>query len=375
MQEAPEKVNSALRADFGNRARFYDRDASIAEAMVDKDIILVMRHGQIVKLNNSEQMRLKGNEPDLVISAKGKLLTLNGEELIKLGVADVLVPSTKQEDLTKEEISTGKYPAEKHPLFHHAFFKEIPKAFIESYRMDIRTQFIAFLAHPAVASLLFLGLMISAYIELNTPGFGVAGSFALICLFFLLLSSISLEETQWLEPMFLIGGGVLILIEIFFLPTFGLVGIFGVVFFFIGLIGILLPGITSMDFETSTFTFNAAGEFVIKRLVYLSIALILAACILPLLSKIIHPKFILFRKFVLGGSQEAKLGYIATQDEKNLPNVGAIGTVFSTLRPSGKIEIAGEIYDAMSSGSFIEKGSSIIVIAIKEGRIIVDNQG
>ena len=36
METASEKVNSALRADFANRARFFDRNPLIAEAMVDK---------------------------------------------------------------------------------------------------------------------------------------------------------------------------------------------------------------------------------------------------------------------------------------------------------------------------------------------------
>lgn len=35
MQSASEKVNSALRTDFANRARFFDRNPDIAEAMVD----------------------------------------------------------------------------------------------------------------------------------------------------------------------------------------------------------------------------------------------------------------------------------------------------------------------------------------------------
>ena len=40
METASEKVNSALRADFANRAHFFGRNPYIAEAMVDKQMIL-----------------------------------------------------------------------------------------------------------------------------------------------------------------------------------------------------------------------------------------------------------------------------------------------------------------------------------------------
>ena len=78
METASEKVNSALRSDFASRARFFDRNPLIAEAMVDKDLILVWRHGKVMKLDNENQIRLTGAEPDKIISPKGKLLTLDG---------------------------------------------------------------------------------------------------------------------------------------------------------------------------------------------------------------------------------------------------------------------------------------------------------
>ena len=72
MEVASEKVNSALRADFANRASFFGRNPHIAEAMVDKDIILVLREGAIVRLDSDDQIH-KGDHPDQVISPKGKL--------------------------------------------------------------------------------------------------------------------------------------------------------------------------------------------------------------------------------------------------------------------------------------------------------------
>ena len=91
MEAAPEKINSALRSDFSNRAGFYNRNPLIAEAMVDKDIILVVRHGEVVKLENEEQIELSGPDPDIVITTKGKLLTLDAKAMLEYGVADFAV--------------------------------------------------------------------------------------------------------------------------------------------------------------------------------------------------------------------------------------------------------------------------------------------
>ncbi len=40
-------MNSAIRADFANRAAFFDRNPLIAEAMVDADLVLVVRDGKL----------------------------------------------------------------------------------------------------------------------------------------------------------------------------------------------------------------------------------------------------------------------------------------------------------------------------------------
>lgn len=91
MESASEKVNSALRAEFANLAHFYGRNPLIAEAMVDKDMILVRRHGKVVRLEKEDEIRSQGEDPDEVITRKRKLLTLNAEELIEYGIADFMV--------------------------------------------------------------------------------------------------------------------------------------------------------------------------------------------------------------------------------------------------------------------------------------------
>ncbi|MBS0621974.1 MAG: serine protease, partial [Verrucomicrobia bacterium] len=175
MQTASEKINSALRADFANRAGYFDRSPLIAEAMVNKDMILVWRQGKVVQLSDDNEIQ---RESDRVITTKGKLLTLTAKEMVEYGVANYFVPP-------------APLPEQGSLLFTISPFKEIPHVELLSHELNWRAKFFAILANPLVASLLFLGMMLGFYIEFNTPGFGLPGIVGLVCLFLIVLSSFS----------------------------------------------------------------------------------------------------------------------------------------------------------------------------------------
>jgi membrane-bound ClpP family serine protease len=370
METASEKINSALRADFANRARFFHRDPLIAEAMVDKDMIVVLRHGKIIKLDNENQIRSEGTDPDVMISPKGKLLTLDAEQMITYGVADLMVPPTKTSTLTSAEIGSGKWPAEKNPIFHQPFFDTIPQATIDSYQMDWKMRFFAFLASPMVSSLLMLGLMLGFYLEASSPGFGLPGTLALTCLFLIVLSSFSLEIANWLEMILLVTGILVILFELFILPTFGLLGFIGIVLFLMGLFGMMLPGADSVGYEYDTKTLNAAGIAFFERLAWLCGTFVLGLILIGLLARYVTPRFATFNRLVLTGNEQT--GFTSVENLSELPKPGTRGEALTTLRPSGKILIDNIPYDAMSNGSLIEKGHYIEVIGIDSGTLLVE---
>jgi membrane-bound serine protease (ClpP class) len=51
--------------------------------------------------------------------------------------------------------------------------------------------------------------------------------------------------------------------------------------------------------------------------------------------------------------------------------VGDRGVAATFLRPSGKVEINGELFDAVSEGEFIERGTLVSVAMIQGNRLIV----
>lgn len=369
LETASEKINSALRADFANHARFFGRDPLIAEAMVDKDLILVIRDGRVVKLDAESQIRISGDNQDRVLSPKGKLLTLDAEQMIALGVADIFVPPTKLPPVTEEELANGKWPADKSALFHQTFFDTIPNATIDAYRMDWKMKFFALLASPMVSSLLMLGLMLGFYLEATTPGFGLPGTVALTCLFLILLSSFSLEIANWLEVILLLTGLGVILVELFVLPSFGLLGFIGILAFLAGLFGMMLPGADSVGYEPETYTLNPAGEVFLERLAWLAGTFIIGLLLILLIARFITPKLVGISRFVLKGNEQE--GFTSVENLDGMPKTGAKGVAITTLRPAGKVAIDDIQYDAISDGAFIERGEEVVVAGIDSGTLIV----
>lgn len=371
---ASEKVNSAIRSDFANRARFFDRNPDIAEGMVDKDIILVWRDGNVVRLGSDSQIKLTDPNPDQIIKAKGKLLTLTAQEMMHYGVADILLLPEKLPAISEAEEESGKWPANKMLLFHQPFFDKIPNATIDSYRMDWKTKFFVLLASPVVSSLLMLGLMVGFYLEMSHPGFGIPGTVALLSLFLIALSTLSLEIANWLEIILLVSGILIIVVDLLILPTFGLLGILGVILFIAGLFGMLLPGLGSVHFDFDTNSLNAAGTAVLERLAWVSGTFLLGCILIVILARYVTPSVAAWSRLVLhGDEQDASRGYIAGAETSKLPPVGSTGEVIATLRPAGKVLINDTIYDAISPGNFIEQGTPIVVTQL-DGSVIVVNK-
>ena len=376
MKEAPEKINSALRADFANRARFFDRNPYIAEAMVDKDIILVERQGQIIKLSSEDDIIKNGPDPDIIISPEGKLLTLTAEELIKYSVADQLLLPLQTEPITEAEDGKGVYSLAKSQLIEIKPLASLMPCDIHTFEMDWQTRFLAFLSTPAISSILFLAMMVGFYIEISSSTFGVAGVIATTSLFFILLSSYALEAIYWLEPLLLFFGIGLLMLEIFVFPTLGLLGFLGTLFMIIGLVAMMLPGLESVHFSGSSV--NAAGDYVLSRLSWLSVSFLVGCVIIVALSRYMMPRIRLMQRIVL---QDTPLLATGEHDMKmhepvaaEKPKIGDIAIVAAPLRPAGKIMINDVEIDALSVGGYIEKGQKVKILQIEGAKIIVESE-
>jgi membrane-bound serine protease (ClpP class) len=56
-------------------------------------------------------------------------------------------------------------------------------------------------------------------------------------------------------------------------------------------------------------------------------------------------------------------------------SVGDRGLAMTLLRPAGKMKMGDKVLDVITEGDFFEKGTSIVVVAIRGNVIIVDREG
>ena len=196
---------------------------------------------------------------------------------------------------------------------------------------------------PILLSIASLGLVL----ELYSPGFGVPGTMALSAfgLFFFghTIAGFAGYETI---IMFIIGL-VLLLLE-FFVPG-GIVGIIG---------GALI--IISLLFAGASITHMAYS---------IIIAMFIAVIGMVILMKFFGKKLHVFNKLVLRDATTTEEGYVSNTNRIEL--IGRVGEAITALRPAGVISIDYERIDAVSDGSYIDKGKQVEVIKVEGSRIVV----
>jgi membrane-bound serine protease (ClpP class) len=148
-------------------------------------------------------------------------------------------------------------------------------------------------------------------------------------------------------------GILLLAVEIFVVPGFGVFGILGIICILAGLTTGMLPN------EQFDFTFVSSGKLFAALL-----TVILAATIATILIFTLTPKinqWESFSRISLATTQQKSEGYTSSFYAQEL--LGKEGVSHTRLMPSGKVIIDDEMYDAYSRGEFIDKGEKIKVIS------------
>jgi len=84
----------------------------------------------------------------------------------------------------------------------------------------------------------------------------------------------------------------------------------------------------------------------------------------------LFPRTVAGRFMILSDSQPQAAGWVATESDATL--VGERGEVFTALRPAGTILIRDKRLDAVSDGTFIDKGATVRVIDVQGSRVVVE---
>ena len=297
-----EKQISALRGEFEATAENRGRDARIAAAMVDADISI-----------------------EGLVDA-GKLLTLTAQRSKELGFIDLIA------------VSRGEALAE----FGLGDAETVESA--ENWAEKLAR----FLTDPTVSSILltlgFLGLLF----EVMTPGWGVPGTVGILALFLFFGGRLVIGLAGWGVIGLFILGFVLLLIEVFLIPGFGITGIGGIISIFASLV------LSFRNIREASFA--------------ISFAMVVSFLVVVVVAKRFGKSKALGR-LVLKTAEHTHEGYVATPVRQDY--VGKTGYTLTFMRPSGTVLIEDERIDAVTEGDFLKEGCKVEVIKVEGPRLVV----
>ena len=317
-EKAPEKYQSYMRSEMRSTAEKNNRRPDIAEAMVDEKIVIK----DFPQLDDST-----------------KLLTITTEEALKVGYCDFIVNDIN-ELLEKLELENAN---------------------IVRTETNWAEDIVRFLSNPIISSLLIMLGILGLFTEIKTPGWGVPGTVGLIALALFFGTNYILELANIWEILVFLLGLALLLIEIFYIPGFGFLGILGIILMigsiFFGLIG-ELPIIT--------------GDDVSLALIQLAFSIFSSILVLAILWKFL-PRTTMWNRLILSISEEQTKGFISNPELDFL--IGKKGKAITPLRPAGIALIDGNRYDVIAEGEFITKNSEIEVIGVVGSKVTVKKVG
>jgi membrane-bound serine protease (ClpP class) len=304
---APDKYQSYMRSMMRSTAEATGRNPQIAEAMVDEKLVV----------------------PG--ISDSSSVITFSVAEAIQNGFCEGEYTSTK-EILAAQGLQSAE---------------------IIAYEEKTVDTIISFFLSPAVSGILILLIIGGIYFELQTPGIGfpLAVAVTAALLYFVPYYLNGLAE-NW-EILAFVIGIILLAVEFFVIPGFGVFGVAGIVMTLGGLVLGMLPN-QAFDFELVP-----ASQLFGALLTVILAALAAVGMVFWLTPKV--NEWGAFKHLTLASTQDRAQGFTSSTYSEGM--LGKTGTVHSRLRPSGKVEIDGEIYDAYSRGEFLEQGESIEVIS------------
>lgn len=297
----------------------WKRDPAIAEAMVDPDVYV------------------KG------VSDTGKVVTFTANEAVEYGFCEGVVDDV-QELIEK----AGLEPAE-----------------IKEYKPTRLDKLIALLMSPVLQSLLIMVIFGGIYFELQSPGIGFPLGAAVLAaiLYFAPLYLEGIAE-NWEIVLFIVGI-LLIGVEIFAIPGFGVAGVSGIV---LAVTGLSLAMVDNFNFEVG----NTAKYI---EMLFKAVLLVLASLFGSLIGSIALSKRLFTSDFFGGAitlrtSQPTNEGY-SSANETTRSLIGKEGITDTVLRPSGTVIIDNEPYDAKAVYGYIDRGVKIKVVRYEAAQLYV----
>ena len=317
--EAPDKYQSYMRAimrataeshgrtitvENGDTITKWRRDPLVAEAMVDRRLVI------------------SGYADSTLI------LTLTASQAVELGYCDGIVESVHEVIVSK--LGYNDYVIE---IYNPTFYDKIR----------------GFLTNGVFQAFLIMFIIGGIYFELQSPGVGFPSAIAISAALLYFTPLYLTGYAQNWEVLLFVLGLIFIVFEIFVIPGFGVAGILGIISVLSSLI-LALIGNIHFNFE------GLPAREIFKAFMTVIGGMGMGIVLIIYLMSRIGKKGPLLN-VALNADQE---GFVSVPLEP-VKIVGKTGLAATVLRPSGKVNIEGQLYDAISLRGMIEKGDEVLV--------------
>lgn len=304
MRATAESHGKIVTVENGDTISKWRRDPAIAEAMVDERIVI----------------------PGYADSTQ--ILTLTASQAVELGYCDGIGESLHEIIVT--HIGYNNYN-------------------LETYNPTFYDRIKGFLTNSVLQAFLIMFIIGGIYFELQSPGVGFPSAIAITAAILYFTPLYLTGYAQNWEILLFVLGLILIVFEIFVIPGFGVTGILGIFFVVVSLI-LALIGNINFNFEGIPAKEIFAASMTVMGGMGMSLILIIY-----LTSRIGRKGFL--KNVALLANQE---GYYSVSMSP-VTMVGMEGVTATVLRPSGRVIIDNEYYDAVSLRGMIDKGEEIVV--------------
>lgn len=231
---------------------------------------------------------------------------------------------------------------------------------VSYYESTLTDDIMGFLANAAVRAILVMLILGGIYMEMHTPGLGFAAAVAAVAtVLYFLPMFVGGNMPAWVLLCF-IAGVVLIALEIFVVPGFGITGTAGI----IAIVAALVGGMLSNDAVTG---FDFAS--LCRSLVIVGIGCLLAVGAVVYLTSS-HGTKLLRKHTELMTELTVADGFVGV-DMSPARYVGQMATTVTDMRPAGKIEIGSTVFDAVSTGPFIAAHKQVKVTKYENAQLYV----
>ncbi len=327
--KAPDKYQSYMRGMMRATAESHGKEAIYQNG---DTIMRWKRDPKVAEAMVSEKVSI----PGYVDSTQ--VLTLTASQAVELGYCDGIVENINQ--IAVEHLSMVDYDT-------------------YIYNPTVYDRIKGFLMNGILQAILIMVIIGGIYFELQSPGMGFPSAIAISAAILYFTPLYMTGYAQSWEVLIFVIGLILVVFEIFVIPGFGFVGISGIALVALSLILALL-GNVNLDMS------NVSNMEVFEAIVIVVAGLVAGlALIIYFSNRIGKPG--LFRNIALLSDQE---GYISVPIEPNMM-VNKIGIAATVLRPSGRVIVDDQYFDAVSIKGFLEKGDEVIVKRYENSQLYV----